>query len=111
VPLSNAIKQKQYRERRAAEREARDRYNRGLPPVPEEVPVPDGAYRVGDTDIFRAAYGHYAAKDGTFPPIPTDIPADLPEWHRKQLARGREPDPPGYVPMQMSSDRSILWED
>jgi hypothetical protein len=98
---------RRHRERKRLEREAADRFNRGLPPAPEPPPVPDGAYRVGETDIFRAGYGHYAAKDGTFPPIPTDIPADLPDWHQKQLARGREPGTPNRI----TADISILFEE
>jgi hypothetical protein len=118
MPLSSAEKTRRHRERKRLEQEAADRFNRGLPPAPEPLPEPDGAYRVGETDTFRAGYGHYKAKDGTFPLIPDDIRAQtsnrdgevvpLPDWHQKQLAQGRlNP----HTPNRITADRTILFEE
>jgi hypothetical protein len=113
VPQSNALKQQRYRERKKAEEEARFRFDRGLPEPPPAPTAPDGAYLVDPdrTDAVRPKFGHYRAKDGTFPEIPDDILHEedgrLPDWHQKQLAQGREPGTPNRI----SADRSILFED
>ena len=117
MPLSNAEKQRRYRERKRAEREARKRYDRGLPEPPPPPEPPDGAY-FADPDATdprpRPKFGHYEAVDGTFPPIPQAIwnetltTADgevkrLEEYQAKSLARFRE--------APVSDDRSILFTE
>jgi hypothetical protein len=74
VALSNAEKSRRWRERRKAEREARERYDRGLPEPPPAPTAPEGAYFPSeDSDVAVPKFGHYAAADGTFPSIPDDI--------------------------------------
>jgi hypothetical protein len=116
VPLSSAEKQRRYRERKRAEQEARERYDRGLPEPPPPPEPPDGAF-FHDPDESDpkpiTKFGHYEAADGTFPPIPEGMWAEtittadgdvkrLEEYQMKVLARHRE--------ASMSDDRSILFE-
>lgn len=71
MPLSAAEKQRRYRERKSAEAEARARYDQGLPEPPPAPVAPEGAYLPDDdSDVAVPKFGHYAAADGTFRPIP-----------------------------------------
>jgi hypothetical protein len=100
VPLSASEKQRRYRERKRAEEEARQRYDRGLPQRSPEPEAPEGAYPTSN-GFTRTKYGHDEALDGSFPPIPDGMKAEIfttpdgevspiPEQHAKYLARKRE---------------------
>jgi hypothetical protein len=114
VPLSSAEKTRRHRERKKAEALARERYDRGLPEPPPAPVAPEGAYFPDDdSDHTVPKFGHYAAADGTFPPIPGDILKEtitladgsegrLEMYQMQQLARHRE--------APISDDRGILFE-
>jgi hypothetical protein len=110
MPLSNAEKQRRYRERKRTERETRERYDRGLPEPEPEAEVLEGA-RMTVSGILTAKYDHYEALDDTFPPVPDDILAltmttadgevkPLPEFECKRRARDE----------RTSADISVLFE-
>src|SRR5690349_18130220 len=103
MSLSSAEKQRRYRERKKAEREARSRYDRGLPPLPPEPEVPDGAAMTSN-GLLHAQFGHYEALDGSFKPVPEDIMHEgWTSWRMRCEARRREGEAP------VSDDRSILF--
>jgi len=127
MALSDVERKRIYRAR-IRERE-NARHDSGAPKAADEFePLPDGAYELGNGAIC-AKYGHFAARDGTFPPVPADIAAmDLPvyrgvaafgvrkgevldrDYGAKQLAEARDRVAHGR-PAWPSADRSILFAE
>ncbi len=101
MPLSNAEKQRRYRERKREEDEARRRYARGEPVKAPEPEVPDGAWM--GVNGLRPQTGWYEAKRGVFRRIPQGLLDEtyttpdgqvlvVPEEYARFLAKqGRKP--------------------
>jgi hypothetical protein len=101
MPLSQAEKQRRYRERKREEVDARRRTARGEPVKAPEPEVPDGAWM--GVNCLRPQAGWYEPKRGVFRRIPQGLLDEtyttpdgqvlvVPEQHARFLAmQGRKP--------------------